>query len=219
MPEDAVGRRKTRKKPVRKPAQGRAHATVDAIVEATAHILVERGYAKTTTNHIAKKAGVSVASFYDYFENKDAAIAAVALNLMRETRAHAVKSANVLLREPPMQALRGWLMAMSDFALEHAALIRTLMQEAAFAFSTPEIAGGATDIVREIQPFVFAQRSVPHEWLTEERLQLITVTAAAAILQTTVDPRTAARRNELIDELVRMITGYVAMTAMTLQKK
>ena len=58
-----MGRRKTSKKAVRKPKQGRSRATVEAILEATAQILVERGYVKTTTNHIAKRAGVSVASF------------------------------------------------------------------------------------------------------------------------------------------------------------
>jgi AcrR family transcriptional regulator len=54
------------------PTQERAAATVDAILRATARIVSEVGYDAATTNHIAKKAGVSVGSLYQYFPNKAA---------------------------------------------------------------------------------------------------------------------------------------------------
>lgn len=213
-----MGRRKTRKKAVREPIQGRSKATVEAILEATAQILAERGYAKTTTNHIAKRAGVSVASFYDYFENKDAAVTAVARRMAERTRTHALESAKALMSEPPMQMLRAWLGAMADFALENAALLRVFVLEASFVLRMPEVNGVAMDLVREARPYVFRQQSVPHEWLTEERLRLITVTAGITILQLTADPSLEGRRDEILEELTRMITGYVAMTAMALGK-
>lgn len=50
---------------------------VDTIVEATAHILAERGYAGTNTNVVAAHAGVSIGYVYQYFPNKDALIAAL----------------------------------------------------------------------------------------------------------------------------------------------
>jgi len=59
------------------PKQERAIATVEAILEATAQILVSDGYAHASTNRIAKRAGVSVGSLYQYFPNKDAVIAAL----------------------------------------------------------------------------------------------------------------------------------------------
>ena len=57
--------------------QDRSRATVDALVEATARILVEEGFDKTSTNRIAKVAGVSVGSLYQYFPSKEALVAAV----------------------------------------------------------------------------------------------------------------------------------------------
>jgi AcrR family transcriptional regulator len=53
------------------PTQGRSRQMVDALVEATARTIAERGWQGTTTNHIAVRAGVSVGSLYQYFESRD----------------------------------------------------------------------------------------------------------------------------------------------------
>ncbi len=60
------------KKPRRTPRQQRSQETVEVILQATAQVLAEHGYAKSSTNRIAKRAGVSVGSLYQYFPNKDA---------------------------------------------------------------------------------------------------------------------------------------------------
>tara|TARA_R110002124_G_scaffold72857_2_gene195689 strand:- start:325 stop:894 length:570 start_codon:yes stop_codon:yes gene_type:complete len=51
--------------------------TVDALVEATARILIKEGFDKASTNRIAEVAGVSVGSLYQYFPSKEALVAAV----------------------------------------------------------------------------------------------------------------------------------------------
>lgn len=56
----------------KKPHQERAQATVTAIMEASAHILVECGHSALNTNLIAERAGVSIGSLYQYFPNKEA---------------------------------------------------------------------------------------------------------------------------------------------------
>jgi len=63
--------------PRKTPRQSRSANTVHVILDATARILVERGYAATSTNAVAERAGVSVGSLYQYFSNKDALIAAL----------------------------------------------------------------------------------------------------------------------------------------------
>ena len=50
---------------------------MDALVEATARILVREGFDKANTNRIAEVAGASVGSLYQYFPCKEALVAAV----------------------------------------------------------------------------------------------------------------------------------------------
>lgn len=65
-------------KPLRKqPRQARAEATIAAIVEAAAQILERDGEEAATTAAIAARAGVSIGSVYQYFEDRDAILAAV----------------------------------------------------------------------------------------------------------------------------------------------
>jgi len=69
--------RKPLTKPRKHASQERSRATVDALVEATARILVREGFDKASTNRIAEVAGVSVGSLYQYFPGKEALVAAV----------------------------------------------------------------------------------------------------------------------------------------------
>lgn len=59
----------------KKPQQDRAVATVEAILQAATYILTRRGWAAFTTNEVAQKAGVNIASLYQYFPNKESIVA------------------------------------------------------------------------------------------------------------------------------------------------
>jgi len=53
-------------------SQERSRLTVQAILEATARVLMKEGYDRASTNKIAAKAGVSIGSLYQYFPSKEA---------------------------------------------------------------------------------------------------------------------------------------------------
>jgi len=63
--------------PRKPPRQDRSRTTVEAILEAAIDLLGAHGYARTSTNRIAARAGVSVGSLYQYFPNKDAIVTAL----------------------------------------------------------------------------------------------------------------------------------------------
>lgn len=60
------------KKPVREPKQKRSAETRERIRNAALALFCRDGYYRTTTNAIAKEAGVPIGSLYSYFADKDA---------------------------------------------------------------------------------------------------------------------------------------------------
>lgn len=75
------------------PKQARAKATVEAVLDAGARILVEVGYAGANTNRIAETAGISIGSLYEYFPGKEAVFAEL-------RRREGLKTYQRLVREP-----------------------------------------------------------------------------------------------------------------------
>jgi AcrR family transcriptional regulator len=69
--------RKMHTSPRKYATQERSRLTVDALLEATARILIREGFDKASTNRIAEVAGVSVGSLYQYFPGKEALVAAL----------------------------------------------------------------------------------------------------------------------------------------------
>ncbi len=58
-------------KNVREPKQLRSIGMKEKILETALDLFYEKGYYSTTTNEIAKTAGISIGSLYSYFKNRD----------------------------------------------------------------------------------------------------------------------------------------------------
>jgi AcrR family transcriptional regulator len=58
--------------PRKTPSQARATATLDAMFEATIQVLLADGPHRLTTTRVARRAGVSVGTMYQYFPHKQA---------------------------------------------------------------------------------------------------------------------------------------------------
>jgi len=112
--------------PRKTPRQERSRALVDAIVEAAARVLIERG--DVNTNHVAELAGVSVGSVYQYFPHKDSLLAAL---LERQATAESEFVIAELRRRPPTSvpiALEYAVDAVFAFRAQNTALQVALLQ-------------------------------------------------------------------------------------------
>lgn len=63
--------------PRKSPVQARATATIEAIFEGTVQVLLGDGLARLTTTKVARRAGVSVGTMYQYYPHKQALLYAV----------------------------------------------------------------------------------------------------------------------------------------------
>ncbi len=63
--------------PRRVPSQDRSRKRVDAILDALAELLVERGFDAINTHHVAERADVPVGTLYQFFPNKYALVSAL----------------------------------------------------------------------------------------------------------------------------------------------
>ncbi len=88
-------------KPRKAPRQARSRALVEAILDAAARILSRDGRDAANTNAIAREAGVSIGSLYQYFPSREAIIDALVHR--HGHRIHAIVSGE---GEPPPADLR-----------------------------------------------------------------------------------------------------------------
>lgn len=99
----------------KRPIQDRSKATVAAILEATAQLLQETTPDTLTTAEISERAGVSVGSIYQYFETKEALIAALA----HDTVAQVNTSVRDMLMQARPDDLKAVLAPIIDTLLEN----------------------------------------------------------------------------------------------------
>ena len=70
--------------PGKTPQQARSRQTRQDILEAAAHLLNRRPLGDVSTNHIAKKTGISIGTLYKYYPNKDAILADLSMVFMQQ---------------------------------------------------------------------------------------------------------------------------------------
>jgi AcrR family transcriptional regulator len=133
--------------PKKRPRQERSRATVDYILEAAAQILSQDGAYRLNTNRIAKKAGVAVASLYQYFPNKEAIVNALFEMELSEERAEFTRRSDALRDRPLEEAIRVGIQSIIDIHAKKPKLVTSILQSIPFL-------GGAEALARARQQVV-----------------------------------------------------------------
>jgi AcrR family transcriptional regulator len=124
----------------RRPKQRRAQETVEAVLDAVIRILKREGVSAVTTNRIAKVAGVSIGSVYQYFPDKRAIFIALherhSEEIGRIVESTLVKHAGASLEE----VLRALVEAIADAHVPDPELYELLATE------VPHRAQGSRDL-------------------------------------------------------------------------
>ena len=89
------------------PRQARSRERVERILQATRTLLERDGLQRLTTNHIAREAGVDIASVYQYFSGKEAILYTLAEAWVQQVQAvYAQQQARILAGQPLVVSLR-----------------------------------------------------------------------------------------------------------------
>lgn len=204
--------RKPLTKPRKHASQERSRATVDALVEATARILVREGFDKASTNRIAEVAGVSVGSLYQYFPGKEALVVAVIdrhnQQIMRVVRGALAEIAS----QPVEEGVRRLVAAAIEAHRIDPKLHRVLAEQ------IPR-----TGRLENVETFNREAHVLFKAWLEDhsDEIRVVDLELAAFVCGTSIEALThtaVLHRSEmltdetvgtLVDETTRLVVGYL----------
>ena len=189
------------------PRQERARVTVEALLDATARLLVEDGYDKTSTNRIAAKAGVSVGSLYQYYDSKEALVAAVAERHHAEIMGVvATAAAQVVDRDLPV-VVEEIVGAMIEAHAMDPKLHRVLSEQIPRDVMTRHIEEDGATFLRSL---LEVHRDKLRDDLDLELATFMLIYAVEGVTHAAVlEKPDLLARNGLAREIARMITGYL----------
>jgi AcrR family transcriptional regulator len=202
--------RNARFAPRKKPVQARSRLTVEAILEATAQVLVAMGYERANTDAIAARAGVSIGTLYQYFPNKESLVAALIRNHVDEV-IRLVEGALAETQDAPTEVA---LAAMVHAGIEAHRLDPSLHKVLFEQVPRDQVLGEALDVSSKLQAMVeaFLLRKAPDVPRTRVRI-------VALVLETTVEALTHRavveapdwlRSGELEKEAVELLRLYLS---------
>lgn len=191
--------------------QKRSRVTVNALLEATARILVREGFDKASTNRIAEVAGVSVGSLYQYFPSKEALVVALIDRHNQEV----------------MQAVQGELAEAVNLPIEQA--VRKLVAVAVKAHRIdPKLHRALAEQIprvgrlEKVETFNRRNYALFAAYLESHRDEIravdlelaafVCVTSIEALTHTAVLHRKIVSdeaMEELVDETTRLVVGYL----------
>jgi len=196
-------------RPKKLPSQRRSQATFDALVEACAWLLARRGYAGTTTNHIAERAGVNIASLYEYFPGKDAIVAQVAERLVERVLARLAQGAAPVMAGGEDQVVRLWIEWIHDVVFQEKELVAVFLQQVPYAGQLAPIQATGARLLEFSQQVRWHAGGFLRRDLPDPALHLLINLVTSTIMQCVLDPPPDVTPRQLLDELIRRVEEWV----------
>jgi AcrR family transcriptional regulator len=197
-----------RAEPRKRPAQLRSRRTVDAILDAAARIYGERGYAATTTNHVAEEAGVSIGSLYQYFPNKDSLLVALEERHLAQARQRLSEAAREWRDTQPQPA--DWARSFVSVLVEvNDSPLHLLIYDTAPPL--PHLQQTAEEVVGELAAeLVHHLRRWGHRGALDSRA-VVMVAAAIRLVHDLAIRQAGRQRADTCEEIVRMLTAAITV--------
>lgn len=190
------------------PTQTRAKNTVSRILAATAELIGEAGVDAVTTNKIADRAHINIASLYQYFPNKEAVINA----LIEDYQNQLARFFNDLLKGmegvPLEQAARQMVSAAIDLLRESQNIMPSIVTNLATSHMFPAARQLENRFLEVMRHYFVQQRDVLQLGDVDTSVAIIYTAVTSIIVKHLSTPTPYLSDDEVIDEVVRLMLGY-----------
>lgn len=201
-------REKLQLSPKKRPSTRRGELTYRAAVTATARLLERDGYEALTTNHVAERAGVGIASVYEFFPSKHALVAAVVEHTVESVLADLTHSLEHAFKHGA-DPIAEWIGAMFTAVAKRKRLYCVLVQEVPFFWQVPAVVAAR----EQLQQLAFRARSLraaddvsPH---VEAMTYLMPIMVANAVVDSVIRPPQGLESHDLERALVHAVRRLV----------
>lgn len=193
----------------RAPRQARALHKVELVLEAAARLIDEDGVDALTTNAVAARAGVSIGTLYQYFDDKQALLDALIDRHVQTLATRVRASLSRAALQPPGERVRALVQAVLASYGGRRRVHRRLMAHALTRGPGTRLA----PLYAEIANHLAGQRAGGSDGaappLTQAQAFVLTH-AIAGVLRALAGAEHAPPRAEVEDALVRLVAGFVS---------
>jgi AcrR family transcriptional regulator len=210
FPHDTQPVSKRKLSPRKTPRQERSRATVEALLEATTDILIREGYTKLTTNRIAERAGVNIASLYQYFPGKEAIVA----ELRRRHGADQRAALRQVLAEHTTGKLESTIRSLVSAGVAghaHAPRLHRVFTEEMPALAYRDVAAIDAPIFEAMRRFLQAADVDVRD--TDLALWMISTASGAVLHRAAVDRPQDLSNGVIAEELITLLCRYLRRPA------
>jgi AcrR family transcriptional regulator len=211
-------RKKTPANPRKLPEQDRSRATVEAIVDAAARVLVKHGYDAFTTNRVAEKAGVSVGSLYQYFPNKDALLGELMRRHVEEIERGVQDMAELARTAPLAEVIRVGIEHNTRAHMIDPALHRVLSEQVPRLGQLDWMTAFTERMESRVRGMLEARRAEIVVQDIDLAVYIVTRTVEAVVHNAVTDRSKDLASGALAEEVTRMLVGFLTGRAVPVKK-
>lgn len=193
----------------KQPRQARSKATVKAIIEGCAQVLAQQGYSALTTNEIARVAGVSIGSVYEYFPGKEAIVAAMVEDLLARNLSRLDAELGTRHNNSFDKAMRHWVGTLFRLVQENRALLQVLVFEVPYAMRLVPASTLQRQLLGVVMKGAARSRQQYRILPRPEVLYLIASLTAGALLSLAFAPPPGLHAEAILDELAARIVAWL----------
>jgi AcrR family transcriptional regulator len=198
-----------RLKPRKAPKQERSRLVVDAIVEASARVLVRDGFEAMSPVRVAEVAGVSVGSLYQYFPHKEALVTAVLEREADREAAFLAARFETLAPTSVEDVVRAAIEAVLAFRADHRPLFDALLRVIPFLGRYDDLRARGARSAAALQALLAPMLNGVSVDLDE--VVFVIANATHALTHEGLLPRPAGMSDaRVVEEATRLVLAYLA---------